>query len=261
MPAWQRIEVVGPVTLYLGDCLQVMPEVGVVDHMIMDPPYEAETHTAKAKAGSVRRVDGGAEFQALNFDCINEIRDDVVAMGRFSRNWFIAFCQGEGIGRWADCINASPMRYKRACHWIKPDAAPQMNGQGPAQGAEHFVCAWAGKGYSKWNGGGKRGVYTHNTNSRYRTGGHPTEKPIELMREIILDFTQPGDLIADLFMGSGTTLVACAQTGRRGIGIESNAQYFDLALARVRKAVAYAAQLGVQPAANVQADFLNQFGG
>ena len=60
---------------------------------------------------------------------------------------------------------------------------------------------------------------------------------------ILKDFTQPGDLILDPFTGSGTTGVACVQTGRRFIGIEIDPTYADIARARIAKAAEQARQL------------------
>jgi DNA modification methylase len=53
------------------------------------------------------------------------------------------------------------------------------------------------------------------------------------MSELVLDFTQPGDLICDPFMGSGTTGIACVKTHRRFVGIERDPKWFDLACRRI----------------------------
>lgn len=87
-----------------------------------------------------------------------------------------------------------------------------------------------------WNAGGKRGVYTHNTNPPDRHGKHPTEKPVKLMREIIQDFTNEFQSVLDPFMGSGTTGVACVKEGRKFTGIELDPDYFDIACERIREA-------------------------
>lgn len=231
-----RIEHIGRATLYLGDSLEIMPTLGRVSHLITDAPYEEITH--KSKNGTpLRRIDGGAEPTKLDFAPIDDIRERVVELAaQCCDGWFITFCTSEGVGRWADCINPSPLKYKRACVWIKPDATPQMNGQGPAQGAEHFVCAWAGKGFARWNAGGKRGVYTHFVNNPERHGAHPTEKPRRLMSEIVADFTNQDEVILDPFMGSGTTGVAAAQLARNFIGIERVPAYFDIACRRIEDA-------------------------
>lgn len=228
---------IGRATLYLGDCLALMPALGTVDHLITDPPYEAIMHESKSGMKGLVRPDGSHHWKPLDFEPVDAIRTDFVSMAApLCSGWFIAFCTSEGVGRWADVINASPMKYKRACVWVKPDSTPQMNGQGPAQGAEHFVCAWAGTGYAKWNAGGKRGVYTHCVNGPERHGAHPTEKPRKLMAEIIADFTSPDQTVLDPFMGSGTTGVAAVQLGRQFIGIERDPKYFDIACKRIEDA-------------------------
>lgn len=222
------------VTLYWGDCLSLMPTLGRVDHVLADPPYEAIMHAAKTGAARPIRTDGRDEIKSLDFASIDEIRQPVAdAVSAICDGWALLFCAPEGVGRWADAINASPAKYKRACTWVKPDSTPQLNGQGPAMGAENFVAAWCGRSYAKWNAGGKRGVYTHLTNPPDRDGAHPTEKPVRLMTELVEDFTNPGDLILDPFMGSGTTGVACVRLGRRFIGIEINPVYFDIARRRI----------------------------
>jgi DNA modification methylase len=151
-----------------------------------------------------------------------------------SNGWFIAFCTLEGIAKWADAIQLhGSLKYKRPCLWIKPDAMPQFSGDCPGIGAEGFVTAWCGSGRSKWNAGGKKGVYTHLKGGITRDGGHPTEKPISLMREILDDFTNVNQIVLDPFMGSGTTGVACVQLGRKFIGIELEPKYFQIACRRI----------------------------
>lgn len=236
-PPYVRKRVIGDCTLYLGDCLQVMPTLGEFDHTVKDPPYEKFMHDAKGSASRRLRTDGRVEIKSLDFDSIDGIRSDVVEIcAAHTRGWFIAFCTPEGVAKWADEINASSMKYKRACVWIKPDSTPQLNGQGPAQGAENFVCAWAGSGYAKWNAGGKRGVYRHLTNPSDRHGAHPTEKPWRLFVELLTDFTNNGQHILDPFMGSGTTGVACVKLGRKFTGIELDPDYFDIACERIHEA-------------------------
>lgn len=228
---------IGRATLYCGDALEIVPTLAPVAHLITDPPYEAITQAA---IGSVPKGNlKGASTRLgrpLNFAPIDAIRRQVVDMGAKSQGWFIAFCTPEGVGRWADEINESALKYKRACVWVKPDSTPQFNGQGPASGAEMFVCAWAGSGHANWNASGKRGVYTHCVNNPERHGEHPTEKPRRLMSEIVADFTKPDEVILDPFAGSGTTGVAAVQLGRNFIGIEKDPRWFNLACQRIEDA-------------------------
>ncbi len=73
--------------------------------------------------------------------------------------------------------------------------------------------------------------------------GHPTPKPLRLMKMLIDRITQPGATILDPFMGSGTTGVACIETGRNFIGIEKDAGYFAVAEQRLADAAAKLHQL------------------
>lgn len=92
------------------------------------------------------------------------------------------------------------------------------------------------KGASKWNGGGRRGVFVHNCNSQLRKPGedHQTPKPIGLMVELMTLFTDRGETVLDAFAGSGTTGVAAIRLGRRFIGIEKNPKHFELCCERLR---------------------------
>ena len=230
----KRVRHIGDATLILGDCLEVMPGLGSVDHVICDPPYEDELHEA---IGRIRRNDGQAMIQTLGFSGVNASRASIAAAcASASSGWVLLFTLAEGVRQWRDDLQAVKAKYDTACFWVKPDSAPRFNGQGPARGAECLVTAWAGSGYRSWNAGGKRGVYTHRVNGPSRHGAHPTEKPVALMRELLGDFTNAGETILDPFMGSGTTGVAALQLGRKFIGIELDPDYFEIACKRIEEA-------------------------
>jgi len=227
-----RIETIGDCTLILGDALEILPTLAV-DHVIGDPPYEDELHKAM---GRIQRNDGRAMVESLGFDGVNAGREAIAqAAVAASSGWVILFTLAEGVRAWRDDLQAAGAKLDTTCFWIKPDSSPRFNGQGPARGAECFVTCWAGTGYRRWNGGGKRGVYTHCVNQG-RQGEHPTEKPVPLMMEIVADFTRPGETVCDPFMGSGTTGVACAKSGRGFVGIEQNERWFDLSCRRIEDA-------------------------
>lgn len=222
------------VRLILGDCLEVLPTLGPVDHVIGDPPYEDELHKAM---GRIRRNDGREMVQELGFEGVNAERAEMAAACvKASTGWLILFTLAEGVRAWRDDIQAAGAKWDTTLAWVKPDASPRFNGQGAARGFECAVSAWCGTGYRSWNGGGKRGVYTHLVNFQ-RQGEHPTEKPVPLMAEIVGDFTMPGQLICDPFLGSGSTGVAAVRHGRRFVGIEQNERWFDLSCRRIAEAL------------------------
>ena len=227
--------VIGDCTLYEGDCLAVLPTLGKVDAVVTDPPYEAHMHETKSGCRGIRS-DGYASPAPLDFASIGDVRESVMPiLTEMTEGWLLAFCTPEGIAAWRDEIEKSA-RYKRACFWIKPDSAPQFNGQGPAFAVEPFVTAWCGSGHSRWNGGGRRNHFIHPTNQPSRHGDHPTEKPLSLMLELIEFFTNFDETVCDPFMGSGTTGVACAKLGRKFFGVELQGKYFDIACKRIEDA-------------------------
>lgn len=232
------------IELWLGDCREVLPGIVQVDHVIMDPPYEAHMHAAKRGVkvyGAQKRIriDGHANPPPVDFASIDGLREEVTGtLAAKCDGWFLAFCTPEGIAPWRDAIEAAGAKYKRACFWHKPDSAPQFNGQGPAMAVEAFVIAWCASGHSRWNGGGRRNIFHHSTNQPDRHGSHPTEKPLPLMCELVQLFTCKGDRVLDPFAGSGTTGVACVKHGRRFIGIEQDQKYFDIARRRIDDALA-----------------------
>ena len=228
-----RCEKIGDATLFLGDCREILPLLPKVDAVVTDPPYEADAHRKDRKITGKNR---GTIAEAFSFGEIDPIRGEVAQqMVKACNGWILSFCMAEGVAPWRDAYEAAGAKYKRAMVWIKPDAMPQFNGQGPAAGFESITAVWCGSGYSHWNGGGRVGTFTHNKN----TGGkheHETQKPVPLMVELVQLFSNFGDTILDPFMGSGTTGVACAKLGRKFIGIELESKYFDIACRRIDEA-------------------------
>jgi len=231
-----RVERIGDATLYLGDCREVLPTLGKVDAVVTDPPYEAIMQN-KWGVLSAQAPSSHVRHETLGFGAIDDIRGDVTrAMVAACSGWLVVFCMAEGVRAWRDEIEAAGARYKRAMVWVKPDAMPQFNGQGPSVGHEMMVSAWCGSGHSKWNGGGRPGTFTHTKNSP--DSCHPTQKPLPLMRELVGLFSNPEDVVLDPFAGSGSTGVACTKLGRKFVGVEIFEPYFDISCRRIEKAYA-----------------------
>ena len=89
------------------------------------------------------------------------------------------------------------------------------------------------------------------SNADQRNRQHPTQKPVALVEYLIRTYTNPGETVLDFTMGSGTTGVAAANTGRKFIGIEMDADYFTVAQARIRTAQADAITNKMREATNV----------
>lgn len=225
-----------------ADCLEVLPALpdASVAHVITDPPYEAEAHTQgrriKPKTGKDNSKSKIVELQPLDFLPISEVERETSAreMARIARRWSMAFCQTEAAQRWARSFEAGGGKYKRTAIWVKPDGQPQLSGDRPGCGYESIVICHS-PGRSRWNGGGRLGVFTYakNVTGSREKNPHPTTKPTALMLELVELFTDLGETILDPFCGSGTTGVAAIRLGRRFIGIEKDAKYAAIARERL----------------------------
>ncbi len=239
---------IGNAYLYCGDCIDALKRIGKVDAVITDPPYSAEAH-APGRRVLTRGQDNGrarsVDKAALPFEPLSaEVRTGVLNWASMNcSGWFLAFCQAEAVADWRADMEAAGGRWVRSQIWVKPDSSPQLTGDRPAQGYESIATGWFGAGRSKWNGGGRRGVYTFSKHdSGFGHGGssneHPTKKPIALMNELVSLFSEYGQTVIDPFMGSGTTGVACVNLGRKFIGIERDPDYFEIAVERICSAYA-----------------------
>lgn len=212
-----------------GDCRDILPGLPPIDFCLTDPPYEAEAHTLqrRTRASVEKRViDVALDFQPLT-ESMRKFICEIPC------NWLLTFCQAEAVYKYQQMLGA---KYRRAMVWIKPDGMPQYSGDRPGMGYESIVAAWCASGKSRWNGGGKHGVFKHNKCTGCIPGAHPTQKPGPLLIELIQLFSL-GGLICDPFMGSGTTLRAAKDMGRKSIGIEIEEKYAEVAAKRLRQEV------------------------
>lgn len=217
---------IGSATLYLGDCRAYLPAMRA-DAVVTDPPYDERTHS---RARSLK--DGGSDI-AIDFGPLQDFTH-LESMFAASAGWVVAFCALEQLGAYQAA--AGDDRWMRAAVWARPDGMPQISGDRPGQGAEGIAVMHSRQTKPSWNGGGERGLWSYPRNKEET--GHPTTKPVILMERLISLFTLPGQTVLDPFMGSGTTGMACANLGRKFIGIEIDPKYFGIACDRIKSAYA-----------------------
>ncbi len=215
------------VKLMLGDCLTLMRELpdASVAAVVTDPPYGEKTHMGERSLwSSSGRVAQSIDFSSVNDDWIDEFFSECI---RVSSGWVIATID------WRHMLALENKNFLvRFGVWIKPKYTPQISGDRPATGWEAVaICHRAGK--KKWNGGGKCAVWSALPVSKT---DHPTQKPLELIKRFVGLFSNDGDTILDPCAGSGTTGVACVETGRNFIGMEISPDYYAAAQRRIEAA-------------------------
>ena len=238
--------------VYLADCVELMRlmPAGSVDAVFADPPYRLSTGGVTVKGGRLAPVDKGrwdrslGSFErdhAFNVRWLGDVRRVLKAGGTVwvSGTHHVIFSIGFAL-------QTLGFRIINSVVWEKPDPPP--NALHTAFTHAHENLVWASKG---------RG-HTFNydiINSRdpvsqvgsvwripavprreKRHGGHPTQKPLRLVRRALLACTREGDLVFDPFCGSGTTAVAAKELGRSFVGAELEEEYVRLAGRRIAAA-------------------------
>ena len=204
---WKRKEVIGDCTLYLGDCLEIMPTLGKVDAVVTDPPYGIGSKWDKAGGfGSCggKLWDGRAGWDAQTnpqaiIDALAKADGRAIVWGG---NYY-DLPPSRGYLVWDKMQDGFSLADSELA-WVSDPITPKTFRFARAQLASEGKI-------------------------------HPTQKPLTLM-EWCLGFLPNAQTILDPFAGSGTTLVACAKLGRKGIGIELDESYFDIACRRVDEA-------------------------
>ena len=219
--------------LHLGDCLDVMQGIpdGSVDMVMTDPPYGMNFQSNWSKNGPRHKKiegDSAADFRWLQ-DAFRLLKPDGGSL--------ISFCDWNTSHRWREEIERAGFVIKSQVIWDR-----LHHGMGDLKGAfapQHDIVWYATKGRRIFVNGRPKSVMRHKRPSPADDHGHPTCKPVALMEELIRATDDgSGSVVLDPFLGSGTTGVAAANTGRRFIGIERDPDYFTVAQARIQKAQA-----------------------
>ena len=223
-------EQIGDATLYLGDCMEVLPTLDKVDAVITDPPYSENTHSnAKSNAGGsgAKAID----FKAIDFKAIESLLDQCSTL---CDGWVIANMDWKHIAQ-LEFQKHHFYELIRFGVWVKTNPMPQISADRPANGWDGIAYIYPQNKKKAWNGGGCHGNWTGPV---ITNGDHPTGKPVDMVSSWVTRFTHHKQTILDPFMGSGTTGVAAIQLGRKFIGIEREPKYFDIACKRIEQAFA-----------------------
>jgi hypothetical protein len=206
----------GGVTIYHGDCLSDPSVWTVADALVCDPPYGMAYVSGMTAA---RRPVAG--------DKSTEARDGVLQAWGTEKPAAV-------FGTWRV---PKPDGVRQTVTWFKASAGPGMGDLSMPWGNATEELYILGQG---WHGPRRPNLITTyevrgNPHGLAAKIGHPTPKPVRLMVEVIR--CAPSGVIADPFMGSGTTLVAAKNLGRSAIGIELEERYCEIAARRLSQEV------------------------
>lgn len=208
--------------------------------MICDPPYSPHVHENATSHGTQGPESMGVQARDLGFEPLTpEFRAWLAVVAASVQRWSAIFTDFEGAAAWITDLAAAGAEYIRPMPWLRW-SEPQLSGDRPPTGAEYIIISHrqhvGPRGGVRpiakhWNGPGSRTHYAR----RCMRGAdkHPTEKPIDLMLDLVSDYTDPGELVLDPVGGAGTTAQACRLLGRDCVAIERDARWARIADSRV----------------------------
>lgn len=245
--------------LWRGDALAVLREMpaGSVDALITDPPYSSGGMVRGDRVGSTvkKYVSSGSEEGAVEFSGDNR---DQRAYAYWCALWLseslrvvkpggvaLLFTDWRQLPSTTDALQAGGWVWRGIVPWAKPEGSYR-----PQAGRFAAQCE-----YVTWGSSGPMPIdMTPGANTCLpgffygrapRDREHITQKPLSVMRDLV-KIAPPGGVVLDLFMGSGTTGVACMAEGRRFIGSELTEHYADVAARRIRETQGQTADRGDQ---------------
>lgn len=240
---YKRKELIGDATLYLGDCLEILPTLGKVDAVIYSPPYNTLKPNAKPsglhaerkkghnlwmeKSGGYFDQRGESEYQAWQFEVLETALSIAPVV-------------------WVN--HKTRFRDSRAIHPLEFLCAPLFSEIVWDRGGSMALnCGRFAPSHEYWFGFGKPEKWNDKVNRRMTVwriapgiekgydNDHPCPYPVSFVSPLVEACVFDRGCV-DPFMGSGTTGVACANMGRRFIGIEIEPKYFDIACRRIKDA-------------------------
>lgn len=213
-----RIETLAEgVTLYLGDCREILPTLGKVDAVVTDPPYGIGRDKGFGVGGhgkggaprqAVKRYEGGWDDERPAPATLDAILQSAPRAIIWGGQFFADVLPPRGKWLWWNKLQTMPSYGDGELAWTNIDG----------DACKQFTLSLNG------------------IIARGETGLHPTQKPVDLLRWCI-GFLPDARTILDPFMGSGTTGVAAVKLGRKFIGIEIDPKYFDIACRRISDAL------------------------
>jgi len=234
------------VTLWLGDCREVVPALGIrVDLIVADPPYgETRLPWDQWPVGWVEVLAGAAD----SLWCFGSMRALLVRSPEFA-GWQLSqdvvWEKQSGSGFATDRFRRV---HEHATHWYRgrwgdihhetPRAPSGLPGRGKVSRSRDSTPHMGGIGSGVWIDDGERlqrsVIRVRNMQGR---AVHPTEKPAGILAPLISYGCPPGGTVLDPFAGSGSTLVTAGSMGRRAIGVETSERYCEIIASRLEQGV------------------------
>ena len=221
--------------IYNEDCLEGMKRIpdGSVDLVVTDPPYKITARGNGGTSGGMfqkKKVNDGRIFEHNDID-IKDWLDDIYRVLKPESHCYI-MTNNKNITHYLNVVENSPFHFVKNLIWVKDN---KIMGQTYMSQFEYIIMLRKGT-HKKINFCGTPDVLqvankkTKDTNNKTI---HDTEKPVELMKTLIKNSSEKGDVVFDPFMGIGSTALGALELDRQYIGFELDETYHKLSLERI----------------------------
>lgn len=223
--------------IYNIDCLVGIKDIPdfSVDLVIADPPYEFKSTSGGGQFGSFKYGNGRIyreEIESMSGGFLKDVLDECIRICK-KPNMYI-FCSKEQISMILSFASDKGLNYD-IITWHKTNPVPACYNKYLSD--TEYIIFLRGKGVRVYGSySTKRKWYVTPVNKEdKKLYHHPTCKPVSIIQNLIVNSSVEGDVILDPFIGSGTTAVACMNTGRNFIGFELSEDYYNIANERIKK--------------------------
>jgi site-specific DNA-methyltransferase (adenine-specific) len=219
------------IKLLQGDWRETLRDVDTCDAVICDPPYSRRTHEGyrtNPKTGGAIDEQNGVDYDKFDGDHAWALCKFVFAR---ARRWSVIFGDHNMARYYREYLDQLGWYVFAPVSYVKTDAPPRMIGDGPTCSTEWITVARPRRKLEKRDIGSRPGHYL----ARSPRDGFTGQKDLSVMRAIVRDYSQPGDLIVDPFCGMGTTAIACRAEGRDCITTEIDGDTYNRAKQRINK--------------------------
>lgn len=234
------------ITIYHGDALEIVPELSGVNCVVTSPPYNQKIDGFKP-SGMHKETNWISRIRTSYSDNLPEhvyqSQQSLLLAYLYEATTKDASVFYNHKIRWRNGEYISPLDWMRLCAWkIRQeiiwcrDGSVTMNAKMFPPSEERIV--WLDKGKHKWNQECAKFLSTWKIKSEANSP-HPVAYPLAIPMRCISATTDEGDLVLDPYMGSGTTLRAAKDCGRRAIGIEREERYCEIAANRLAQSVMF----------------------
>jgi DNA modification methylase len=232
--------------LYCNDCFDIINKIPdkSIDLVLTDPPYNIRWKTPIELHGRKPFMHNYKELQLWdNTDLSDLYKRLFPELNRIVKNSgsLLIFGPQEWAYYMLEPARKNEFDFKTQIIWIKTNPVPQVRKKNYLSTFENII--W----FARWDNDfclftfnfttqeEMKNIFVYPICSGKERTAHPTQKPLELIKKLVYIHSNENDIVLDLFLGSGTTAIACEQLNRYWIGVEKNEKYCQISQTRIEK--------------------------